>query len=118
MALLPEQQIIAKILDYDPVSKEEGLTQYDVEPTCSIETPGGNKAGDIYKSKQGVLRYYWVPKGANYTKEEKRDLEGWYDIPNLEDIEEWVFDSVCFTPADDELEPDHPDSWLSLLGLI
>ena len=35
-----------------------------------------------------------------------------------EDIEEWTFDSVCFTPGDDEVEPDHPDSWLSLLGLI
>ncbi|NDB60224.1 hypothetical protein EB001_17495 [bacterium] len=118
MALLPAQQIIAKILNYDPVSEEEGLTQYHVEPNCSLETPGGNKAGDIYKTKQGVLRYYWVPKGDNHTKEEKRDLEGWYDIPNLEDIEEWVFDSVCFTPADDEVEPDHPDSWLTLLGLI
>ncbi len=41
-----------------------------------------------------------------------------YDTPSLEELELWAFDSVCETPDGDTVEPDHPDSWLSLLGLI
>ncbi len=41
-----------------------------------------------------------------------------YDVPSLEEIDHWIFDSVCETPEGDTVEPDHPDSWLSILGLI
>ena len=41
-----------------------------------------------------------------------------YDVPCFEQLEYWVFDSVCETPDEDRVEPDHPDSWLSILGLI
>ena len=41
-----------------------------------------------------------------------------YDVPPIEALERWAFDSVCETPDGDTVEPDHPDSWLSLLGLI
>lgn len=41
-----------------------------------------------------------------------------YDVPSMDEIEEWVCDSVCETPDGDTVEPDHPDSWLRLLGLI
>jgi hypothetical protein len=41
-----------------------------------------------------------------------------YPVPSMEQIEEWVIDSVCETPEGDCVEPDHPDSWLSLLRLI
>lgn len=41
-----------------------------------------------------------------------------YDVPSLDELGEYVIDSVCPTPDGDEVEPDHPDSWLSLLGLI
>jgi len=41
-----------------------------------------------------------------------------YEVPSMEQIGEWVIDSVCETPEGDIVEPDHPDSWLSLLGLI
>ena len=41
-----------------------------------------------------------------------------YDTPSLDELEEWVFDSVCETPDGRTVEPDHPDSWLCLLGLI
>ena len=44
--------------------------------------------------------------------------EGWYEVPSLEDIEEWSFDSVVPTPDESEVERDHPDSWLRLLGMI
>lgn len=41
-----------------------------------------------------------------------------YQVPSMSEIEEWVIDSVCETPEGDCVEPDHPDSWLSLLGII
>jgi len=41
-----------------------------------------------------------------------------YETPSMDELEEWVFDSVCETPDGRTVEPDHPDSWLSLLGLI
>lgn len=41
-----------------------------------------------------------------------------YDVPSDAELERWVFDSVCETPDGDTVEPDHPDSWLSLLGFI
>ncbi len=38
--------------------------------------------------------------------------------PTEDEIEFWARDSVCETPDGDIVEPDHPDSWLSLLGLV
>jgi hypothetical protein len=100
MALTTEQKFIAYAVNYDP--NKGGIPE----------------SGSIYRNKRGTYRYYWVPSGGNYDAEEKFELTGWYDIPCLEDLEEWTFDSVCFTPSEDEVEPDHPDSWLRLLYLI
>ena len=74
--------------------------------------------GNIYRSKRGVLRCFWIPTGGNYSTAESEDLTGWYDVPDLEDIEEWTFDSCCPTPAGDDVEHDHPDSWLRILSLV
>ncbi len=41
-----------------------------------------------------------------------------YPRPSDESLEFWSLDSVCETPDGDIVEPDHSDSWLSLLGLI
>ncbi len=41
-----------------------------------------------------------------------------YPVPSMRELERWVYDSVCETPEGDRVEPDHPDSWLSILGLI
>jgi hypothetical protein len=41
-----------------------------------------------------------------------------YEMPSAEQIEPWAIDSLCETPDGDVVEPDHPDSWLSILGLI
>ena len=38
-----------------------------------------------------------------------------YPVPEMDQLEA---DSVCETPEGDIVEPDHPDSWLSLLGII
>ena len=121
MALTTEQQLIGQALGYEPLTKEEGSTQYPADVNYRY-APGKNPevptSGSIYRNKRGTLRCYWIPTESNYTSEEKVSLRGWYDVPYLEDIEEWTFDSTCPTPAGDDVEPDHVDSWLSILGLV
>lgn len=41
-----------------------------------------------------------------------------YPSPTTGEVREWVMDSVCETPDGRTVEPDHPDSWLRLLGLV
>jgi hypothetical protein len=65
--------------------------------------------GDIAAFKSGnplepVFRLWW--DGA------------WVDVPTLAALHEWTFDSRCETPDGRIVEPDAPDSWLSLLGLV
>jgi hypothetical protein len=119
MALLPEQLLIAKVVGYEPVTEDEGSEQYPADVDYQDAPKGAIPCtGNVYRNRLGVLQCFWIPAGGNYSSEEQEDLTGWYKVPDLEDIEEWTFDSVCLTPSYDEVEPDHPDSWLSILGII
>jgi hypothetical protein len=73
--------------------------------------------GAVKRMPHGFLWMYWMPQGRNY-RDQYDDLVGWYQVPLLEELEQWAIDSTCPTPAEDDLEPDHPDSWLRLLGLV
>ena len=113
--LHPIQTEIAKIVGYEPLTDEESVEQYPAEVNFISDGTSVPYNGAVKKDKKGVLRMYWMPR---LFKNQFDELVGWYDIPTMEEIEEWTFDSICFTPGDDEVEPDHPDSWLCLLGLI
>ena len=119
MALTTEQQLIAQVVGYEPLTEEEGSEQYPIDADFQ-DAPKGSipSTGNVYRNKRGVLRCFWIPTGGNYSTAESEELTGWYDVPDLEDIEEQVFDSVAYTPCGDEVEPDHVDSWLRILGLI
>ena len=117
MALTTEQQLIGQALGYEPLTEEEGSEQYPAEVTYR-GAPSVPYIGDVYRNKQGTLRCFWAPQGDNYSAQEHDELAGWYTVPDLEDIEEWTFDSCCPTPAGDEVEHDHPDSWLRILSLV
>lgn len=41
-----------------------------------------------------------------------------WPAPTEAELEHWTFDSVCETPDGRTVEPDHPESWLRILGLI
>jgi hypothetical protein len=119
VALQSEQVLIASVLGYTPVGEQEGSEQFSIDADFQ-DAPKGSipSTGNVRRSKQGVLRCFWIPAGGNYSTQESEDLTGWYDVPTLEDVEEQVFDSVAYTPCGDEVEPDHVDSWLRILGLI
>lgn len=42
----------------------------------------------------------------------------WYEVPSIAQIMEWSFDSIVESPDGSRVEPDAPESWLSLLGLV
>ena len=41
-----------------------------------------------------------------------------WPLPTDAELQEWSCDSVCETPDGRSVEPDHPESWLRLLGLV
>ena len=66
--------------------------------------------GDIKNSR---------PKGSAVPPTLKLRWGGeWVLIPSLAEFQEWTMDSVCPTPDGDMVEPDAPNSWLSLVGLV
>lgn len=42
----------------------------------------------------------------------------WHDVPSIAELMAWSFDSVCETPDGSLVEPDAPNAWLSLLGIV
>ena len=116
--LQPIQQEIAVALGYQPITGEEASQQYQAEVNYDPELFQLDNedthpvTGSVWRTKRGKLCCYWKPECS------EEELEGWYDVPTNEEIEEYVFDSYCLTPGEDSVEPDHPDSWLSILGLI
>jgi hypothetical protein len=64
---------------------------------------------------EGRLQLFWMPSTSCPSL--VHTVSDWYDIPTSKEIERWLFDPLCLTPDDDTVGPDHPDSWLSLLGL-
>ena len=42
----------------------------------------------------------------------------WWPVPSVGEVHTMTLDSVAETPAGDHVEPDHPDAWPRLLGLI
>ncbi len=124
--LHPEPARVAKEFGYTPVTREEGEEQVQATVTyVQGKTDRPAKSGDVKRNPDGLLVMYYYPSedhpehcpdenGQSYAYQS----EGYYEVPSLEDIEEWMLGETCFTLDECEVEPDHPDSWLRLPGLI
>lgn len=42
----------------------------------------------------------------------------WWPVPTLGEVEGWALDSLAETPDGRTVEPDHPESWPHLLGVV
>ena len=42
----------------------------------------------------------------------------WWPVPTLGEVEAWALDSLAETPDGRTVEPDHPESWPHLLGVV
>lgn len=111
------QAAVARAMGYDPMGDDEASQQFEIEPDF-IPAPGRVPYnGAIQRKPSGSLWLFWIPQGANY-RDQAADLADWYQVPLIGEIEDWTLGSVACTPCDDDCEPDHPDSWLRILGMI
>ena len=58
----------------------------------------------------------------SYQESEATEQVKWrgrfYDVPTMTELQHWCIDGICETPDGDEVEPDHPDSWLRIIGYV
>jgi hypothetical protein len=94
------------------------------------------RRGDDIKARISSLDYVTLPDGTTtkllrdgavgrftntktgHTFLKLRFQRRWYTVPTMEEVQAWTLDSVCETPDGRMVEPDAPDSWLSLLHLV
>lgn len=101
-------------MGYQPVPADEADAQYPAEITRQKTGAGAVRRN----SDSGELEFWWLPRGGNYPFADATALAGWYPVPALGDVESWCLGSVAETPCGDSVEPDHPDAWPHLLGLV
>ena len=96
-----------------PMTEAEAAEQWPAELTRKTDGAGAIARRD------GELALYWLPSAEGGTDlMAAMELAGWYPIPAAGDVERWCLGSTAETPAGDHVEPDHPDAWPRLLGLI
>jgi hypothetical protein len=101
-------------MGYQSFTEPEASEQFPAEITT--RTAG---AGAVRRNVEtDELEFWWLPQGGNYPLGVAVSLAGWYPVPSAADIEDWCLGSIAETPCGDSVEPDHPDSWPSLLGVL
>ena len=107
------QAAVAAAMGAPQLTDAEAAEQWPAELTRKTDGAGAIARRD------GELALYWLPSAEGGTDlMAAMDLAGWYPIPAAGDVERWCLGSTAETPAGDHVEPDHPDAWPRLLGLI
>jgi hypothetical protein len=101
-------------MGYQPVPADEAAAQFPADITRQKTGAGAVRRN----SDSGELEFWWLPRGGNYPFADAMALAGWYPVPAMADVEDWCLGSLAETPCGDSVEPDHPDAWPSLLGLV
>lgn len=108
------ERAVWRAMGYAPAPEPEASEQYPAPVTK--RTAG---AGAVRRNPDsGALELWWLPHGGNYPFGDAIALAGWYEVPALADVERWCLGSVAETPSGDRVEPDHPDAWPRLLGVM
>lgn len=108
------EQAVRRAMGYQPIEEPEASEQFPAEITTRKAGHGAIRRNP----DSGELEFWWLPQGGNYPDSEAFALAAWYPIPAACDVESWCLGSVAETPCGDSVEPDHPDAWPRLLGLI
>ena len=95
------------------------------------ERPSGFSADNGHGSPTHIFskrtnRWVETPKGycrrpegfMSHIRYHTEDGWEWIETPTVDQLEDWVSDSVCETPTGEMVEPDHPKSWLCNLGIM
>jgi hypothetical protein len=108
------QSAVVAARGYETAAEPEASEQFPAAVTK--QTTG---AGAVRRNPDSAeLELWWLPRGGNYSDADAFSLAGWYPVPCLADVEAWALDSVAETPCGDAVEPDHPDAWPRLLGVV
>lgn len=105
---------VSRAMGYEPMDDSEASEQWPAELTRKQTGSGAVRRNP----ESGELEFWWLPQGGNYPDAEAVSLAGWYPVPYAGDVERWCLGSLAETPCGDRVEPDHPDAWPRLLGLI
>lgn len=119
------QDRIAQNFGYNNAEDQEADEQYQVEVNWHPKD-GNAKTGSIFKDDKGILQFYWYPseEHPDYGPDDEGysyayTVEDWYPVPKQGEVEAMCRDGIALDPCrENELETDHPDGWIRLLGLI
>ena len=90
-------------------------TSRDVAAAMGCDLSPPDEAAEQFQAAATMPRHQI--RGPEY--EQEIQWRGrWWPVPTIGEIEAWMLDSICETPDGRTVEPDHPESWLSVLGLI
>jgi len=105
MTLDPDTAAIAAALGYEELTEAEALEPFPAETFSHLLS----RPADSLEAGQHDVPIGWPLVHWRYR---------WWPVPCLGQVESWAFDAVAFNPQGNEVEPDAPDSWLTILGLI
>lgn len=82
---------------------------------ATYETPSDSEAAEPWPAADTVPadRLRNGPQGP-----ELRWRGQWWPVPSVGEVEAWLLDSTAETPDGRTVEPDHPESWPAVLGVI
>ena len=90
--------------------------------TAVCGAPSSVAGGDPEPDPDGPAPTDYVAPGKIRTGKdgwpELRHCGKWYAVPTLAELESYLFDSIADGPLISGIEPDHPESWPALLGMI
>ena len=102
---------------------KEAMEKDDTKPSDYSEDNGHGKPTHLISKKGKWIKtpesYMQRSDGLPSHKYVRIDGEmEWVEVPQLEELERMMNDGVCESPDGETVEPDHPRSWLSILGVI
>jgi hypothetical protein len=105
MTLDPDTAAIAAALGYDELTAEEAAEAFPAAAfTHLLDRPADSLEAALHDVPVGWPLIHWHQR--------------WWPVPNLGQVEKWALGDIAFNPEGEQVEPDAPDSWLSILGLI
>lgn len=89
------ERAVWRAMGYEPAGDDEAEEQYPAHETV---------AADLLRNGSDGVEMSWRGR--------------WYLVPTMGDVESWCLGSVAETPDGRTVEPDAPEGWPRLLGLI
>ena len=98
----------------------EGWTRTHIATTAKVREQWGTTKSNV--GSQDLALLLAAKQGLAIDQAGRSKRIKWrgkfWTAPSEAELNVWTFDSVCETPDGRSVEPDAPDSWLRILGLV